>query len=288
MTRGGGENAKPKRLLRRNGKWTLELESLVSLPDNVLRPVIEKIEGDDVILYHLESSPAGHTLANAASRLLRSTNDPNDERAFEAKHGAWVPAMPHRPPPQPAYNVERGLDVEAKRTGEVGMRTEMATMALAFERIARRLTEVEKKQMHAELPQDLAMLLDELENENRTLRGRVEDLEVQVQELVEAAPTQVKETAQRAVEAKQRNRTGARTLDGANAAPALGMGDEASAVESPSESAEEPPAGDASALEAEATSSDEQPTAEPQEAPAEGDQADPSASAPEGEPTETT
>ncbi len=226
LTRMSVETSKPKRLVRHNGRWILEIECLVALPDNVLRPMIERIEGDDVILYHLESSPSGQVLATAASRLLRSYTDPHDERAFEVRHGAWVPAMVGDFHDEPKLEAAPTQDVSGKRTGEVGMRTEMATMALAFERLSRRLTESEKRQMQGELPQEIAMRLDELEDDNGKLRNKVGDLEVQVRVLLGAATEDVREAASRAV-AERAGRAGGAVRDGGGM-PALARGQEPS------------------------------------------------------------
>ncbi len=216
------ETSKPKRLVRHGGRWILEIECLVALPDNVLRPTIERIEGDDVILYHLESSPSGQVLAPAAGRLLRSYNDPHDERAFEVRHGAWVPAMVgdfHEETKSGATTAE------PKRIGDAGARTEMATMAIAFERLSRRLTESEKRQMQGDLPQEVSMRLVELEHDNGKLRDKVGDLEAQMRVLLDAATEETREAASKAVAERAGRAGGSRQVD-SGGAPALTRGQE--------------------------------------------------------------
>lgn len=80
----------PRRLVRREGTWGLEVERLVALDRGVLRPEIEVVVGEEVILSHLETART-RGLATAASHLMRTSGQNTEDRAFEPVGGAWSP-----------------------------------------------------------------------------------------------------------------------------------------------------------------------------------------------------
>ncbi|MBM4362977.1 MAG: hypothetical protein FJ104_09875, partial [Deltaproteobacteria bacterium] len=64
------EGGRPRRLLRRQGRWLLEVTRLVSTGDGVFSPRTQRLEGQGAILDALRRSRHGRALADSAARLL--------------------------------------------------------------------------------------------------------------------------------------------------------------------------------------------------------------------------
>ena len=83
-------SATPARLLCRRGTWVLELVRLVPVERNVFQPRVQRLEGAEAVLQHLKRNGDNPALAAAASQLMRGPRL-EDERAFDAVDGDWVP-----------------------------------------------------------------------------------------------------------------------------------------------------------------------------------------------------
>ena len=87
--------ATPARLLCKRGIWVLELVKLVAVDRNVFQPKVTRLEGAEAVLQHLKRMGDNPALAAAASHLMRGPRL-EDERAFDAVDGDWVPGEPSR------------------------------------------------------------------------------------------------------------------------------------------------------------------------------------------------
>ncbi len=136
-------SATPARLLCRRGTWVLELVRLVAVDRNVFQPRVQRLEGADAVLQHLKRSGDNPALAAAAVLLMRGSR-PDEERAFDAVDGDWVPGevsarrdsnRPSAPPPA--------------NSGEVAeLRAELLVLRAAHERLRERVQRLES-QLHS-------------------------------------------------------------------------------------------------------------------------------------------
>lgn len=78
----------PKRLLAKDGKWSLEIVRQVAVERNVYRPHTQRLDGADVILGYLRRTAQFSALAHGAAELL---GDPVlESRSYEVVNGEWV------------------------------------------------------------------------------------------------------------------------------------------------------------------------------------------------------
>src|SRR6187551_590251 len=105
-------SATPARLVCRRGTWVLELVKLVPVDRNVFQPRVQRLEGAEAVLQHLKRS-GDPALAAAAGQLMRAARS-DDERAFDAVDGDWVPGElgprrdGHRPSSMPPGSSHAG------------------------------------------------------------------------------------------------------------------------------------------------------------------------------------
>ncbi len=135
-------SATPARLLCRRGIWALELVRLVPVDRNVFQPKVQRLEGAEAVLQHLKRSGDNPALAAAAHQLMRASR-PDEERAFDAVDGDWVPGevtasrgsnRPSAPPP-------------GANPGEVAeLRAELLVLRAAHERLRERVQKLESQQ----------------------------------------------------------------------------------------------------------------------------------------------
>ncbi|HEX2674017.1 MAG TPA: hypothetical protein VHM25_24240 [Polyangiaceae bacterium] len=133
-------SATPARLLCRRGVWVLELVKLVPVDRNVFQPRVQRLEGADAVLQHLKRSGDNPALAAAASQLMRAARS-DEERAFDAVDGDWVPGelgprrdaqRPSSPPPGSSH------------AGEVAeLRAELLVLRASHERLRERVQRLE-------------------------------------------------------------------------------------------------------------------------------------------------
>jgi len=133
-------SATPARLLCRRGVWALELVKLVPVDRNVFQPRVQRLEGADAVLQHLKRSGDNPALAAAASQLMRGTRT-DEERAFDAVDGDWVPGelgtrrdaqRPSSPPPGNAHAAE-----------VAELRAELLVLRASHERLRERVQRLE-------------------------------------------------------------------------------------------------------------------------------------------------
>ena len=136
-------SATPARLLCRRGTWVLEVVRLVAVERNVFQPRVQRLEGTDAVLQHLKRSGDNPSLAAAASQLMRGARS-EEERAFDAVDGEWVPGelgrrdstRPSAPPPGPSHSSELAE-----------LRAELLVMRASHERLRERVQRLEA-QLH--------------------------------------------------------------------------------------------------------------------------------------------
>ncbi len=142
--------AKPTRLHRHDGVWTLDVERFVSLGQGVLRPKMERLQGETVIVQYLSRNPASIALGRSATQLMRDTSLPNQTAApvFEVVGESWAPIWstenvtvslppPAPPRPEPPTTVS-GPDVDA-------LIRALGAMRLAHNKLQARVDELEAR-----------------------------------------------------------------------------------------------------------------------------------------------
>lgn len=98
--------AKPRRLRRQEGVWTLDIERFIPLGQGVLRPRVESLQGETVIVQYLSQHPAANGLGRNASQLMRDTGPEakSPHQVFEAVGEGWIPVFGSDvPEPEPVY-----------------------------------------------------------------------------------------------------------------------------------------------------------------------------------------
>lgn len=119
----------------------LELVKLVAVDRNVFQPRVQRLEGADAVLQHLKRSSEHPALAASANQLMRGFR-PDEDRAFEAVDGEWVPgeatarrdsARPSSPPPGHS-NVSAEL---------AELRAELLVLRASHERMRERVVRLE-------------------------------------------------------------------------------------------------------------------------------------------------
>ena len=143
--------ATPARLLCRRGTWVLELVKLVAVDRNVFQPKVTRLEGAEAVLQHLKRMGDNPALAAAASQLMRGPRL-DDERAFDAVDGDWVPGEPSRrdsshpssPPPGGGH------------PGELAeLRAEVLVLRASHERLRERVQRLESQMSTANRSRDV-------------------------------------------------------------------------------------------------------------------------------------
>jgi len=132
--------ATPARLLCRRGTWVLELVKLVPVDRNVFQPRVQRLEGADAVLQHLKRSGDNPALAAAAGQLMRTAR-PDEERAFDAVDGEWVPGElgPRREANRPS-----SMPPGSSHAGEVAeLRAELLVLRASHERLRERVQRLE-------------------------------------------------------------------------------------------------------------------------------------------------
>ena len=146
-------SATPARLLCRRGTWVLELVRLVAVERNVFQPRVQRLEGAEAVLQHLKRSGDNPALAAAASQLIRGPRPEEEERAFDAVDGDWVPGElgAHRESTRPSAPPPGGGNA-----GEVAaLRTELLLMRAVHERLRERVHRLESQLQDSEPAHDV-------------------------------------------------------------------------------------------------------------------------------------
>lgn len=135
-------SATPARLLCRRGTWVLELVKLVPVDRNVFQPRVQRLEGAEAVLQHLKRSGENPALAAAAAQLMRAPRS-DEERAFDAVDGDWVPGdvtarrEGHRPSTIPPGGSHSGEVAE--------LRAELLVLRASHERLRERVQRLESQ-----------------------------------------------------------------------------------------------------------------------------------------------
>ena len=123
----------PARLLCRRGTWILELVRFVPVDRNVFQPRTQRLEGSEAILQHLKRGDNAALVA-ATHQVMRSLRA-DEEHAFEAQDGDWVPRTPDAPH---ASEANAGLSTSA--VGELAeLRAELLILRASHERLRERV-----------------------------------------------------------------------------------------------------------------------------------------------------
>lgn len=133
----------PKRLLHRQGQWTLEVVRQVAVDRSVYRPQTQQIEGPDFILKYLERNAQFRGLANSAGLLLRTPFGENN-KSFDAVNGEWVPSVL-----APSYldqlkRRQRNNALEKQRVQLLSVQTECLRLRHSHAQLLRRVEDLER------------------------------------------------------------------------------------------------------------------------------------------------
>jgi len=132
--------ATPSRLFCRKGLWVLELVKLVPVDRDVFQPRVQRLEGAEAVLQHLKRSSEYPALAAGASHLMRGFRA-DDERAFDAVDGEWVPGEPPRPEPVQPSSPPPG---QANLSDELAeLNAELLVLRVEHERMRERVVHLE-------------------------------------------------------------------------------------------------------------------------------------------------
>lgn len=132
-------SAAPTRLVCRRGTWVLELVRLVAVDRNVFQPRVQRLEGAEAVLQHLKRTCDSPSLVAAAGQLMRSSRF-DDERAFDAVDGEWVPGE---------VNARRSDSTRPNAPGAVStaevveLRAEVMVLRAAHDRLRERVQRLE-------------------------------------------------------------------------------------------------------------------------------------------------
>lgn len=130
----------PTRLICRGGRWVLELTRLEAVDRDVFQPRLQRLEGAEPILALLRRSEEGQHLATGAAQLMRNRAD--DDRAFDANEGDWVPSSG----PVLARHDLNGA-AEAELTGVIAeLRAELVVLRASHTRLRERVMALEAAQ----------------------------------------------------------------------------------------------------------------------------------------------
>lgn len=164
------KEAKPTLLSFKNGQWVMELECMVPLGWELIRPTTRHLEGREQILYHLEIIDEGRGLVGSTVKLLDSAE--GADRVFEVRDGRWVPTIrrigplqlsaggvtpdvdssrAHREIQQLSFRLA-ALEQHGASTQMTRMHKLIAALADAQERLNRRLASLEERIARGGIP----------------------------------------------------------------------------------------------------------------------------------------
>lgn len=131
------DGARAKRLLKRDGRWFLEVERLVAVDPGVFRPTLQRIEGRDGILWFLTHHNSDAALERSARGVFDTT--PDAHATFESAKGTWVPSN---------TSARHFKDQARKRRAEVEtfwrQQRELARLRVENDELKRRLAKLER------------------------------------------------------------------------------------------------------------------------------------------------
>jgi hypothetical protein len=135
--------ATPTRLICRGGRWTLELTRLEAVDRDVFQPRLARLEGSESILAALRRSEDGQHLVAGAAHLMRGPRS-DDDRAFEASDGDWVPSADA----SLAMRAQTARDSEAVAASRAiaELRAELAVLRASHARLRDRVVALEATQ----------------------------------------------------------------------------------------------------------------------------------------------
>jgi hypothetical protein len=125
---------------------------LVPVDRNVFQPRVQRLEGADAVLQHLKRSADNPALAAAAGLLMRGGRM-DEERAFDAVDGDWVPGelMPRREGNRPS-----SIPPASGRASELSeLRAELLVLRASHERLRERVQRLEAQSNAANRGRDV-------------------------------------------------------------------------------------------------------------------------------------
>ncbi len=133
-------SASPTRLLCKRGTWVLEVVRLVPVERNVFQPRVQRLEGPDAVVQYLKRNGDNAALAAAASHLMRASRA-EDERAYDAVDGEWVPGEPSARP----GSIRPSAPPPADSNEVMELRAELLVLRASHERLRERVQRLESQ-----------------------------------------------------------------------------------------------------------------------------------------------
>jgi hypothetical protein len=166
------ENARPLRLILKNGTWRLDYMTLLRISNVVFKPVTYAVENAKPILAVLRRIGGQERLAAAAEELFqRHTGGDAAEETFEPEGQSWTPATT-APRPRASEEEENG---EARNNGSRRLRA-LEVRIGRLESLERRPSQIEKNGERPSKVEKLERHLARLDDIERRV-GRLDDLE---------------------------------------------------------------------------------------------------------------
>lgn len=134
----------PARLLCLQGTWILELVRFVPVDRNVFHPKTQRLEGGDAIMQHLKRGEH-NGLATAAQQLMRGLRT-DEEHAFDAADGDWVPGLADRR--DSLTPGRRSSDGHVPSNELLELRAELLVLRASHDRLRERVLKLES-QLHS-------------------------------------------------------------------------------------------------------------------------------------------
>lgn len=134
--------ATPTRLICRGGRWILELTRLEAVDRDVFQPRLQRLEGAEPILALLRRSEESQGLASGAAQLMRGSRH-DDDRAFEANDGDWVPSSSVLPA---AAHASPNLESSELVSVVAELRAELVVLRASHSRLRERVMALEAVQ----------------------------------------------------------------------------------------------------------------------------------------------
>lgn len=139
------DGGRPKRLVRRQGYWYLEMHRLVSAGDGVFQPRTIRVEGRAAIVDTLRRSKHGRSLAESAAEIV-ATQDPDIGDSFDAVEGTWVPSSI-----APSYIKQLGAK-DVRTPAEAALVAELTVLRAAYEGLMDRVARLEQQRLGSAAP----------------------------------------------------------------------------------------------------------------------------------------
>lgn len=131
------DGSRPKRLVRRNRRWHLEVVRFVSKGEGVFQPHTHRVEGSAAILELLGRSRHGRMLVESTRRMV--AQEGGDDESFDAVDDRWIPTSA-----APSYTNQLGRHQPHTAT-EAALASEVTLLRACVEGLTTRVARLESR-----------------------------------------------------------------------------------------------------------------------------------------------